>query len=476
MSIRLRLTLLYTTILALMLAIGGTALYVTLSRVMLGSIEGALAGDARQLVGAGRFRLDEIDWLARRIGASATLFQTRDLSGAIQDRSPNLGGNELPLSEAGLAAVRDGRFWTEAAVIDSDRLLVHSRALATRGQIVGVIQAARSLDEYDQSLATLRMALFAGGGLGLLVAFGSGWLLAGAALRPIDRVTQTAAAIGAERDFTRRVEYNGPNDEVGRLATTFNAMLTELHAGYRQVAHALQTQRRFVGDASHELRTPLTTIRGNLELLRREPPIDPADRLAVLRDTIDETDRLSRLVGDLLALARADAGWKPALDVVPVAPLVEEVGRQARLLAPDRPIETATGGDLAVTASRDLLKQVLLILVDNALKHTPAAAAVRIVASDDGAQVALTVSDRGPGIPPEALPHLFERFYRADSARTEGGAGLGLAIAQALVETQSGTIGVESREGGGSMFTVRLPQARPLPASGDNEDLEKAYA
>jgi signal transduction histidine kinase len=302
------------------------------------------------------------------------------------------------------------------------------------------------------------MALLAGGGLGLLVAFGAGWLLAGAALRPIDRIIQTARAIGAERDFTRRVAYRGPNDEVGRLATTFNVMLTELHATYRQVAQALQAQRRFVGDASHELRTPLTTIRGNLELLRREPPIGESDRRAVLSDTIDETERLARLVNDLLALARADAGWQPALDPVAVDALVEEVCRQARLLAPDRPIVADVSRDVTVVANRDLLKQVLLILVDNALKHTPPSGAVTIAAMAEGEQVALGVRDEGPGIAPDMLPHLFERFYRGDSARTEGGTGLGLAIARALVEAQGGAIAVESCAGAGSVFTVRLPR------------------
>jgi signal transduction histidine kinase len=289
----------------------------------------------------------------------------------------------------------------------------------------------------------------------VLVAFGAGWLLADAALRPIDRITQTAQAIGAERDFSRRVAYRGPDDEVGRLATTLNAMLTELHATYRQVAQALQAQRRFVGDASHELRTPLTTIRGNLELLRRDPPIDDLDRAAALDDTIGEAERLARLVNDLLALARSDAGQRPAVGAVALAPLLEEVCRQARQLAPDRRVEAALSPAAAI-ASRDLLKQVLLSLVDNAIQHTRPGGAIGIDVQSGDTQVAISVRDQGPGIAPKQLPRVFERFYRGDSARTAGGAGLGLAIARALVEAQGGSIDAESRPDGGSVFTVRL--------------------
>src|SRR5262245_40704556 len=239
MSLRLRLTLLYSVILALMLAIGGTALYITLSRTTLATIENALAADMRKLTSAGRFHPNIGDRTSWPLGASTTLFQARDLDGTVLDRSPSLGAAELPLGDAGLRAVRAGQAWIEQATVDGERLLLESRSLVFRGQSVGVIQAARSLDEYDQSLATLKMTLVAGGGLGLLIAFGAGWLLAGAALRPIDRITQTARAIGTERDFTRRVAYHGPNDEVGRLAMTFNTMLTELHATYQQVAQAL---------------------------------------------------------------------------------------------------------------------------------------------------------------------------------------------------------------------------------------------
>jgi signal transduction histidine kinase len=456
MSLRLRLTLLYSAILALMLAIGGVAVYQAVSRVSSATIVQALALEARQLGGAGHSRLAPLGKPSRPLGAPATFFQLRGLDGRLIERGPGLGVAELPLSDAGMRAVRAGEPWSEQATLDSGRLLIYSQPLIARGQPAAIVQAARSLDELDRSLAALQMVLLIGSGLGVLVAFGAGWIFAGAALRPIDRITQTAQAIGAERDFSRRVAYPGPDDEVGRLATTFNTMLTELHATYRQVAEALQAQQRFVGDASHELRTPLTTIRGNLELLRRDPPIGDADRAAALDDTIGEAERLTRLVNDLLALARSDAGRRPALGAVELAPLLDEICRQARRLAPQRQIEAAAPPDAVAVANRDLLKQVLLSLVDNALKHTQAGGAIDIdvVASDT--QVAIRVRDQGPGIDPALLPRIFERFYRGDSARTAGGAGLGLAIAWALVEAQGGSVDAESSLESGSVFTVRL--------------------
>ena len=220
---------------------------------------------------------------------------------------------------------------------------------------------------------------------------------------------------------------------------------------------ALQAQRRFVADASHELRTPLTTIRGNLALLQRRPPIDASDREAVLVDLTDESDRLIRLVNDLLVLARADAGQRLHCTAVAVGPLLDDLCRQARLLAPDRTIECETETDLTVLADRDALKQVLLILIDNAFKHTPRHSRISLRTAVDGRRGAISVRDTGPGIDPRRLPHIFERFYRGDTSRTGAGTGLGLAIARALMDAQQGALEVQSEVGRGSTFTVFLP-------------------
>jgi len=291
----------------------------------------------------------------------------------------------------------------------------------------------------------------------IVLAFGIGWVLSGAALRPIHRITETAQAIGANRDFDRRVAYTGPTDEIGQLATTFNAMLTELQAAYRQTEQTLQAQRRLVADASHELRTPLTTIRGNLGLLKRRPPINVEDEEAVMADMVDETDRLIRLANNLLVLARSDTGRPLRSEPIPISPLIDDLCRQAKLLGAERTIECEPVPDVAVVGDRDAIKQVLLILLDNALKFTPAGGTITIGAVSTDRMVALHIRDTGPGITPEALPHIFERFYRSDSSRTGEGAGLGLAIAKELVEAQQGQITVKSEIGKGSTFTMTLP-------------------
>jgi signal transduction histidine kinase len=211
--------------------------------------------------------------------------------------------------------------------------------------------------------------------------------------------------------------------------------------------------------AAHELRTPLTTMRGNLDLLLREPPLAAAERRDVLTDLIAETERVSRLVDDLLTLASADARRPLQSQRVPVAPLLDLLCRQAALLAPDRVLLCHSEPDLAVLGDPAALKQVLLILLDNALKFSPPGSTVTVSADAQGPEVALGVEDRGPGIAPDLLPHIFERFARGDAARSARGSGLGLAIAKALVDGQKGTLTVETRVGAGSRFTVTLPRA-----------------
>jgi signal transduction histidine kinase len=321
------------------------------------------------------------------------------------------------------------------------------------------VQVASPTAEREIALGILRLILIVGSSIAIVAAFAIGWVLAGISLRPIHRLTHTAQAIGAERNFSRRVQHTGPNDEIGELAVTFNGMLTELESAYRQVQQALQAQRRFVADASHELRTPLTTIRGNIELLGHEPPIDPKEQADILADAKDEVDRLIRLVNQLLVLARADAGRALRRAPVTLEPLIEDVYRQIKPLAPDRIIVSDAAPGAAVMGDSDALKQVLLILLDNALAHTPANATISVKTSVEDQCVAIDVRDTGPGIESDQLPHIFERFYRGDVSRSGTGAGLGLSIAKELVQAQNGSLVVSSEPGQGSVFTVTMPRA-----------------
>ncbi|MBI4786726.1 MAG: HAMP domain-containing protein [Chloroflexi bacterium] len=459
MSIRLRLTLLYSAILALTLIAFSTILFITQTRVTFDAIENTLARQAQEVANLER-RLPP-----RRSDDQppATLpgrwSQMRNSDGSVLARTVDLSDTVLPLSDAGLRAVRNGSPWIEAAHVEGDPLLIYSQPVEAPGRGVRIIQVASPIAEREQSLNTLGLILVVGDSLVILAAFAIGWVLAGLALEPIHRITQTAQAIGAERNLSRRVEHTGPNDEIGQLATTLNGMLTELESAYRQVEQALQAQRRFVADASHELRTPLTTIRGNIELLRRDPPIDAKERSDVLSDANDEVQRLIRLVNQLLILARADTGRPLRRDPVEIKPLVEDVCRQMRLIAPHRTILCDAPLEATVLGDPDALKQVLLILLDNALVHTPPNATVSLTTAAADQRVAMSIRDTGPGILPNLLPHIFERFYRGDTSRTGGGMGLGLAIAKELVHAQQGTLTVESQMKKGSVFTVTMPQA-----------------
>ena len=470
MSIRLRLTLLYSAIVALTLILFSVVLYVILQGVLIRGVDQALVDEKSRLIknaetsSDGRIRLP-----ASRVAAPTTYFQIRELGGDLDQQSANLESLELelPFSAGAQSALRSKEYTKETAVAGDQRWRINSSVVPLGGQPGFVLQVARSLAEQDETMKRLAQILFAGSGVATIAAFGIGWLLAGAALRPIDRITNTAHAIGQERDFNRRVTYSGPLDEIGRLATTFNAMLAALQGAFKQEAQALQAQRRFVADASHELRTPLTTIRGNLGLLQREPPISDEDRVAVLADMSEESERMSRLINDLLVLARADAGRALRSEPVALQPVIDDLCRNAVLLAPGRSIEYHAPDGIMVQGDPDALKQVLLILLDNALKFTSRTGYVSISARDAGGRVTIQVSDTGVGIAPDALPHIFERFYRGDASRTGAGAGLGLSIARTLVQAQGGNLAVESTLGRGSTFSVTLPAARsaasPVP-------------
>jgi two-component system, OmpR family, sensor kinase len=459
MSIRLRLTVLYSTILALTLFVFSALLYVMQSQATFNGIRDNLVRQAEGPANVERRFPRPPDPVGSNQQLPGRWTQLLNPDGTIFGRTADLSDVKLPLSDEGLRVVQNGKTWIESATVDGDPLLIYSQPILAQNQVTRIIQVAAPVTEREQSLATLRLLLIVGSSFALVAAVIIGWGLAGAALSPIHRITQTAQVIGAERDFSRRVQHTGPNDEVGQLAVTFNDMLTELESSYHHVEEALQAQRRFVADASHELRTPLTTVRGNIELLRHEPPMEAREQADVLADTKEEVERLIRLVNQLLMLARADAGRSLRVEPITIAPLVEDVCRQVKLIAPQRTISYDLPNGTAVLANSDALKQVLLILLDNARIHTPANSTISVSTTIADQRVAIHVHDTGPGIKPSALPHIFERFYRGDVSRSAGGTGLGLSIAKDLVEAQKGELTVASQLGDGSTFTLVLPQA-----------------
>jgi signal transduction histidine kinase len=280
----------------------------------------------------------------------------------------------------------------------------------------------------------------------------TGWFLARRAMRPVDRMTRTAQAIGQSADHSRRLAEPKERDELGRLAATFNEMLDRLD-------HSFNTQQRFLADASHELRTPLAAIRTNVEALLRGAVEQPAERDASLRAIARETDRMGRLVSDLLALAHADAGQPLVRRTVELDALLLDVYQQERRLADGVDLRLGELDQVAVEGDPDRLKQLLLNLVDNALRYTPPGGVVTLDLERRDGTALLRVSDTGLGIPPEHLSRIFERFYRVDQPRSRkaGGTGLGLAICKWVAEAHGGRIEVQSKPGEGSAFTVTLP-------------------
>jgi heavy metal sensor kinase len=329
------------------------------------------------------------------------------------------------------------------------RVLTWPLIIQDSSELVGYLQIASApLGTLDQALRELVVMLVPLILVAIVLSALVGVMLARRALKPIDTVIETALHISRADDLERRIVYDGPPDEIGRLVGAFNEMLERLDKLFR-------AQQRFLADVSHELRTPLTTIRGNVDLIRRFGS-DP-DSLDAIQS---EAERMARMVGDLLLLAKAEAGGLPlAYEPVELDTLLLEVFRQARVLGGGLDMKIGEEDQVTVLGDADKLKQLLLNLADNAIKYTPKGGQVTFGLAQESGWARLTVSDTGVGIAPEELPHIFERFYRVDKARSRaaGGAGLGLSIAHWIAQAHGGKITVTSEAGRGTTFNVWLP-------------------
>jgi signal transduction histidine kinase len=345
---------------------------------------------------------------------------------------------------------------------DGPLMRVYIRAVGPTGYIL----VGQPLFGIEDQLRGLRLFLLAGVLLSLLGAAAASWLVAGRALRQLDMMASTAEDIGRTQDLSRRLPESGPDDEVGRLQRSFNQMLRQLEDAYHRLQSALVAQRRFVADASHELRTPLTTIRGNVGLLLKRDDITSEDRVAALNDIAGESERMSRMVQDLLTLARADAGYHLEMAPIDLLPILQEVTRQAQTLQPSRRIELVDGVPAPVQGNPDAIRQLLWILVDNAFKHTRDDGRIQLRLENGQRTARLVVVDDGPGIVREDLERIFERFYQSDTSRSGEGTGLGLAIARWIAKEHRGQVTAANNPQGGAAFTVELPaDSKVLPKS-----------
>ena len=344
--------------------------------------------------------------------------------------------------------------YTTWPVSPSGRLRVFSQRLAASdGHPVGWLQVAHELNGINATLQTLLIQMLLGVPLVLLLAALGGMFLANRVLRPIDRITRTAQTISAH-DLSRRIVYQGPADEIGRLAMTFDHMLDRLE-------EAIERERRFTADASHELRTPLTALKGRIEvILSRARTREEYEE--ALADLGQDVERLIHLSSALLMLARLDQhqqGWqKASLDL---SDLLETMLDSMQQLASTREITLvgAIAPGLFVRGDFDQLTRLFLNLLDNALKYTPVGGRVTVQGERTGEDVCISIHDTGPGIAPEHLPHLFERFYRVEVDRTRftGGTGLGLAIAYEITRKHGGSLTLQSTIQQGTTALVRLP-------------------
>ena len=466
MSIRTRLTIWYSVILVLGFILFGAGVYLSVSFTLLRQIDWSLEESARSIVdqirivmnGDGRvIGMPKIDVFR----ASMVYVEAIDTNGTIRARSTNVGSFDSRLDPetfdllSGQPVTNQLPIYNNVQHAGAPTLRVYTFPLIVKStnELFGYLQVAASLEELEQTKNFLLLTLLILGGLGLLVSTVAGAAMARRALRPVSEITNTALEIYRTEDLGRRVDVV-TNDEVGRLASAFNEMLDRL-------ARLFRSQQRFVADVSHEMRTPLTVIRGNVDLLRMGcADVESLDAIT------SESERMTRMVSNMLLLSQADAGALPMhLQPLDLAPLIANVGRSGNILADGRvDVITSVSGDLTVQGATDRLKQVILDRVDNAIKHTPEGGTVNIRADNpDGVAVHVSVADTGIGIPPEDLPHVFERFYRVDKSRSraQGGAGLGLAIAKSIVEAHSGRIGVQSTVGVGACFEFTLPAYRP---------------
>ena len=341
----------------------------------------------------------------------------------------------------------NGRFGLVRAK-DAMRFRVFLIPLRGSSNYLAVTAPLMHIDDAVSTFARLMLWMALGGGLG---ASAVGWLLARRALRPIALLTSAAAEIAESRQLSRRVADGTGTDELGRLARTFNTMLASLEQSY-------QAQVRFVSAASHELRAPLTVVQANLDLLESHR-ISDGERDTAIAEAHAEAARMTRLVADLLVLARADAGVPIRNDLVELDRVLLDVVGETRHLVRGQRVEVTDIEPLTVRGDADRLKQLLLNLCENAVKYTPAGGHVAIaIRREDGVAV-VRVADSGIGISPEDLPHVFERFYRADRARSRdaGGSGLGLSIARWIAAEHAGTVDLVSQCGQGTQATIRIP-------------------
>jgi two-component system, OmpR family, heavy metal sensor histidine kinase CusS len=453
LSIRVRLTLWYSLVLLAALSLFVWGIWLTANHRLMASVDTALMEQAKGVITVIRNELDPAhpEQLQEELTEYAQATPDGNL---IEVRDPK--GQQI-LSSKVVALERAGAGTTRSVFGDQKTGRAHYRTYVTNAVVKGSpfqILVATPLRETRSILRDLHILLLWTAPAVLLIAALGGYWISRRALAPVDEITQAGRSIGIQ-NLSQRLTVPATGDELQRLSETWNDMLARLESAVKRLS-------QFTADASHELRTPIALIRTTAELtLRRER--SPETYREALSEIVAESERTSRLVEDLLLLARADAGL-PALPLenLELTPLVRDICQQGQVLAEARQLQISTDlpeEPVFVQANDPALRRLLLLLVDNAVKYTPAGGRITVSVGQDRAGATLAVRDTGIGIPDSALPHVFERFYRADESRNRdaGGAGLGLSIAKWIAERHHASLEAESVLGQGSTFRIRFP-------------------
>ena len=463
MPIRIRLTLAYTFLLGATLFGFSLLLYMVLSFSLRDQVDRNLKDRALQVgtqieshaivMQTGRVVLPPLNALS----SPAIFIQVIHADGSLVTSTGNLDGQRFPYREEIAAINREGQAVFKTVIIEDTPVRIYSAPIiiGPPPQVVGAVQVGQSMRVIETTLRQVFFFLTGGTAIVLVISALVGAFLAWTALRPIEKINQTAGQIVSAQDLKQRLPAPKTNDEIGRLTITINKMLERLD-------NFFQAQIRLSADVSHELRTPLTTIRGNVDLLRVGAASDPHELVEALTIIDGELDRMSRLVNDLLLLSQADAGLSLRMGIVELDTIMLDVYRQAQVSANGVNLHLGHEDQALVYGDADRLKQLLINLVTNAIKHTLPGGDVSLSLYRDPEWVRVVVEDNGRGIASTALPHIFERFYQEKNAHQKG-TGLGLSIAQWIAKAHDGEITATSELGKGSTFTLWLPGKNSQP-------------
>ncbi|MEP6894209.1 MAG: HAMP domain-containing sensor histidine kinase [Chloroflexota bacterium] len=451
MSLRLRLTLLYSLLMGGVLLVFGSGAYLLVNNVLVSQVDDTLTEVAHEFVGLISVKqLEQVEFLSTPDNLDVDISaQVWGLDGKLQDSLGILGKYKYAFDPLSKRATEVNFRETH---LNNLHLRVLNLPLVHHGKRVAVMQIATSLDTVAAARSYLLLVLLVIWLYGVVIAGFASWFTLGQALEPLKLIVETAEHINRADDLSRRIPQLGSEqDEIGSLTGTFNKTLERLEVLFT-------SQQRFLADVSHELRTPLTVVKGNVDLMRHLKQFDEES----LTSIDQEAGRLTRLVGGLLLLAQAESGKLPLnLKPVELDILITEVFQEMRVIAGNKVhVHLNEIDQMLVNGDRDRLKQVLINLVANAIQYTPQNGDVYLSLATVGGQARIICRDTGPGIQAVDLPHIFERFYRAEKSRTRGqstGFGLGLSITKWIVERHGGHIEVDSKEGQGTTFAIWLP-------------------